>query len=151
MAHVFPNGTVVALVHTEFDAMNIMVPKCNLSYPFCWTVTVGLAVSHDFGYTWQHARPPPQHLVAAVPYKFNRTQLASGWGDPSNIIVSPADGFYYFGVLNRNTVGLQAPGTCFARTADLMDPASWRAHGGAGVYNISFVAAPCSVKECNFV
>jgi hypothetical protein len=66
--HVFPNGTVVALVHVEFDAMNIEVPKCPHNYPLCWTVTVTQAISDDFGLTWRHAREPPAHLVAAVPY-----------------------------------------------------------------------------------
>ena len=64
-------------------------------YPHCWTVTVGLAVSHDWGKTWTHAAPPPGHLVAAVPYRYNQTQLASGWGDPSNILRHPSDGYYY--------------------------------------------------------
>ena len=135
--HVFPNGTVIALVHVEYDAMNIQVPKCPHNYPLCWTVTITLARSDDWGYTWRHARPPPNHLVMAVPYEFNQTQPASGWGDPSNIIVNPDDGLFYFGAWNRNTVGLQSPGTCFMRTADLTDPASWRAHGGGGVFNIS--------------
>jgi hypothetical protein len=129
--HVFPNGTVVALVHVEFDAMNIEVPKCPHNYPLCWSVTVTQAISDDFGLTWRHAREPPAHLVAAVPYTFNQTQPASGWGDPSNIFQSPRDGLYYLAVLNRNPVGLTAPGICFGRTAYLTDPATWRAWGGA--------------------
>lgn len=137
--HVFPNGTVVALVHVEYDAMNIEVPKCPHNYPLCWTVTVGLAISEDWGYTWRHARTPPEHLVAAVPYRFNQTQPASGWGDPSNIFRSPLDGLYYLAVLNRNQVGLQAPGICFARTADLTDPSSWRAWGGES-WNVRWVS-----------
>ena len=138
--HVFENGTVVALIHTEYDAGTFEVPKCPTPYPYCWTVTVGLAISDDWGYTWRHARPPPAHLIAAVPYVFNQTQLASGWGDPSNIIRNPTDGLYYIGVLNRNQVGLQAPGICFARTADLTDPTSWRAHAGGGVFNVTWVS-----------
>ena len=137
--HVFANGTVIALVHVEFDAMNIEVPKCPHNYPLCWTVTITLARSDDFGYTWRHAAPPPSHLVMSVPYQFNQSQPASGWGDPSNIIQA-ADGYFYFGALNRNQVGLQAPGVCFLRTRDLMDPASWRGHGGGGVFNVSFVS-----------
>jgi hypothetical protein len=137
--HAFPNGTVVALVHVEYDAMNIEVPKCPHSYPLCWTVTVTQAISDDYGLTWRHARPPPAHLVAAVPYAFNQSQPASGWGDPSNIFQNPRDGLFYFAVLNRNQVGLQAPGICFARTADLTDPSSWRAWGGAG-WNVSWVS-----------
>lgn len=135
--HVFDNGTVIALVHTEYDAMKI---NCTGSYPYCWTVSIGLAVSHDWGLTWQHARPPPGHLVAAVPYEFNGTQIASGWGDPSSIILNPLDNYYYFGMWNRDQVGLQAPGVCFARTQDLTDPASWRAWGGSE-YNITFTSA----------
>lgn len=137
--HAFFNGTVVALVHSEFDAMSIQVPPCNRSYPYCWTVTIGLAVSYDWGVTWQHARPPPHHLIAAVPYAFNASQPASGWGDPSNIIVNPVDGGYYFGMWNRNQVGLQPPGICFVRTTDLTDPSSWRGWGGE-TYNISFLS-----------
>lgn len=137
--HAFANGTVVALVHVEYDAMNIEVPKCPYGYPRCWTVTVTQAISDDWGLTWRHARPPPAHLVAAVPYAFNQTQPASGWGDPSNFFRSPLDGLYYFAVLNRNQVGLQAPGICFARTADLTDPSSWRAWGGAA-WNVSWVS-----------
>jgi hypothetical protein len=137
--HVFPNGTVVALVHVEYDAMNIAVPKCPHSYPLCWSVAVTQAISDDFGATWRHARAPPAHLVAAVPYAFNASQPASGWGDPSNIFQSPLDGLYYVAVLNRNRVGLQAPGICFARTADLTDPASWRAWSGVA-WNVSWVS-----------
>jgi hypothetical protein len=139
--HVFPNGTVVALVHTEFDGHRLLVPPCNGSYPYCWMATVGLAISNDWGYTWQHARPPPAHLVATVPYEFNGTQRASGWGDPSNIVQSPKDGLFYAGFLNRNTVGLQAGGVCFARTSDLTDPTSWRAWGGAE-WNVTLFVSP---------
>lgn len=137
--HVFPNGTVIALTHVEFDAMNIEVPKCPHAYPLCWTVTITLARSDDFGYTWRHALPPPAHLVMAVPYQFNQSQPASGWGDPSNILQA-ADGYFYFGALNRHQVGLQPPGVCFLRTRDLMDPTSWRGHGGGGAFNVSFVS-----------
>ena len=75
----------------------------------------------------------------AVPYAFNQTQPASGWGDPSNILRA-ADGFFYFGALNRNQVGLQAPGLCLVRTRDVTDPTSWRGHGGGGAFNVSFVS-----------
>ena len=137
---VFPNGTVVALVHVEYDAIKVEVPKCPNVYPLCWTVTVGLAISDDWGYTWRHALPPPAHMIASVPYEFNQSQPASGWGDPSNFMLSPLDGLYYFAVFNRGQVHDQAPGICFARTADLTDPRSWAVHGGDGVYNKSWVS-----------
>ena len=81
----FGNGTVVSLVHTEYPG-NVYnntgpdPPMCpGKAYPTCWTVTIGLSISHDWGLTWSHARPPPHHMVAAVPYGYNSTQLAYGW------------------------------------------------------------------------
>ena len=144
--HVFPNGTVVALVHNEYpDNSTWRAQKnCTRGYPYCWQASVGLAVSSDWGLSWRLAAPPPGHLVAAVPYKVNSTQLASGWGDPSNIFRSPADGLYYMAVLNRNAVGLQAAGICFARTADLTDPRSWRAHASDGSFSVAW-ASPFDV------
>ena len=137
------NGTVVALVHTEYPGNRY--DNCNLTtnntgnyvYPYCWTVSLGLMVSHDFGYTWKHARPPPHHLVATVPYKYNSNQLASGWGDPTNIVFH--DNYYYVAMWNRNQVGLQKPGVCMMRTADLMDPSSWRAWNGSH-YSVAFTS-----------
>jgi hypothetical protein len=85
-----------------------LTPFSLKNYPYCWTVTIGLAISHDFGDTWAHAKPPPHHLVAAVPYKYTQNQLAYGWGDPSNILKHPKDGYYYAAIWNRNQVGLQA-------------------------------------------
>jgi hypothetical protein len=156
----FDNGTVVALIHTEFpgdryNACAMMADEWGedestqqlgqwhrhrrrlvdnlrslpgpLMYPSCWMVTVGLGVSYDWGHTWQHIAPPPHHLVAAVPYTYNQQYLAYGWGDPSNIVKNPGDGFYYATIWNRNQVGIQGPGICVIRTNDLMNPKSWRA------------------------
>lgn len=41
-----------------------------VTYPYCWTVSMTLAVSHDWGATWKHALPPPHHMVATPPYKY---------------------------------------------------------------------------------
>ena len=78
----FANATVYSLVHTEFPG-NVYHNCTGPAYPHCWTVSIGLAVSYDAGATWAHARPPPGHLVAAVPYGYNSSQLAYGWGDVS--------------------------------------------------------------------
>ena len=148
----FDNGTVVALVHTEFPGNRYNesggpgAPYCTgaagaKGYPECWTVSVGLVVSHDWGKTFAHAAPPPRHLVAAVPYGYNQSQLAYGWGDPSNILKSPVDGFYYAALWNRHQVGLQKPGLCFMRSNDLMDPRSWRGYDGKGGYTVPFADA----------
>jgi hypothetical protein len=140
----FDNGTVISLVHTEFPGNRYNnsggpnAPYCTgPGYPDCWTVSVGQVISHDWGATFTHAAPPPHHLVAAVPYGYNQSQPAYGWGDPSNI-VKHKDGFYYAALWNRHQVGLQAPGICMIRTNNLLDPASWRAWGGKD-YSVSFV------------
>lgn len=151
---VFPNGTIVSLVHTEYPG-NVYnhsgpgAPHCGAkAYPLCWTVTVGLAVSHDWGKTWAHALPPPRHLAFAVPYTYNMSHLAYGWGDPSNIVKGQhhhagrhleEEEFYYVAVWNRNQIGLQAPGICMARSNHLLDPGSWRGWGGSS-FNVSFVS-----------
>jgi hypothetical protein len=70
----FSNGTVVTLIHTEYPG-NVYGNCTGPAYPHCWTVTIGLGISYDWGMTWQHARPPPNHLVAAVPYGYNQSQL----------------------------------------------------------------------------
>lgn len=77
--------------------------------------------------------------MAAVPYGYNQSQLAYGWGDPSNILKHPTDGYYYAAIWNRNQVGLQAPGICMMRTNHLMDPSSWRAWSGKD-YSVPFVS-----------
>ena len=110
----FDNGTVVSLVHTEFPGNRFNesggpdAPYCvgtaATGYPKCWTVSVGLVVSHDWGQTFEHVAPPPAHLVAAVPYIYNQSQLAYGWGDPSNIMLSPLDDFFYAVLWNRHQV-----------------------------------------------
>jgi hypothetical protein len=109
-----------------------------LTYPSCWTVTIGLGISYDWGHTWQHISKPPHHLVAAVPYTYHQEYLAYGWGDPSNIVKHPNDDYYYATVWNRNQVGLQSPGICVMRTNDLMNPKSWRAWNGSD-FAVSFV------------
>ena len=140
----FSNGSVVALVHTEYpgdryDNCGIsfrnhqqepLLRHYNYSYPKCWTVFIGLAVSHDFGTTWRHALPPPNHLVFAVPYRYDPNRLAYGWGDPSNIVRNPNDQYYYVALWNRHEIGQQPAGICIARTQNLFDPTSWRGWAG---------------------
>lgn len=134
----FSNGTVVSLIHTEFPG-NRYNYDCNSSYPYCWTVSIGLAVSHNFGNTWKHVEKPPHHLVAAVPYPYNQSQSAFGWGDPSNIVV--LDNYYYFAMWNRNQIGLQPPGICIVRTSSLLDPSSFRGWNGKS-FDVILNASP---------
>ena len=144
----FNNGTVVALLHDEFPGMNYNrsdgSPWCTLNsterhWPYCWTVSISLAVSQDWGRTWQRPLPPPANLVAAVPYAYESTRTIFGWGDMGGIVPGP-DGYFYTPMYNRMSKGLQSNGTCVMRTRSLLDPRSWRGWDGAD-FTVPFVSA----------
>ena len=137
----FGNGTVVGLLHDEYPGMNHN--NCNIKpfvWPGCWMVSMGLAVSQDWGRTWARAAPPPANLVAAVPYVYEPTATIFGWGDSGGITPHPTDGYYYVAMNNRMTKGLQSNGTCVMRTNSLLDPRSWRAWDGTG-FTVPLVSA----------
>ena len=118
----------------------------NATYLFCWTVSMTLAVSHDWGYTWAHALPPPHHLVATSPYRYNGSAMVlnAGWGDSSGIVKSPIDGYFYTVVHNRFPQGLQSNGSCVIRTSTLANPSSWRGWDGQQ-FSVPF-ASPYTAK-----
>jgi hypothetical protein len=138
----FGNGTVAALLHDEYPGMNFN--NCLVDpvvWPACWTVSMSLAVSHDWGRTWAHAAPPPANLVAAVPYTYEPSgHTIFGWGDSGGITPHPSDGYFYVAMNNRMAVGLQSNGTCVMRTNALLDPSSWRAWGGEA-FDVPLVSA----------
>ena len=52
---------------------------------------ITLLKSTDGGQSWTHARPPPHHIVAAMPYRYEPTgprSILYGFRSPSNIIRS---------------------------------------------------------------
>merc|ERR1712194_557941 len=63
----------------------------------CWYNGIVAHVSYDGGRSWQYLRPPPEHLVASVPYRVPSTggPYTIGYEAPSGIVRSPKDGFYY--------------------------------------------------------
>ena len=144
--YAFDNGTVISLLHNEYPGN--VYNNCENngggkgSYPYCWQVSIGLAISYDWGNTWQHIHKSPYHRIVNVPYKYNSSQLACGWGDPSNIVYNNMDGYYYFAVWNRNKVGLlQEPGTCIVRTNNLFDTTSYRGYNGiTQTYDVTFTS-----------
>lgn len=133
-------GVVVALVHNEYHghvhaaANPALCPSRD--YGSCWYNSISLAVSTDGGRTYAHA-PAPAHVVARgsgyVP-----DGGAAGYFEPTNII--HRDGWFY--VLSR--VVKPTPGSCVLRTADLGDPASWRAWDGAGWNARPALGEPCA-------
>lgn len=139
--HSFGNGTVVALLHDEYPGMNFN--HCTIKpfkWPGCWTVSLSLAISEDWGRTWARSAPPPANLVAAVPYPYESTSTIFGWGDSGGITPHPNDGYFYVAMNNRMTKGLQRNGTCVMRSNALLDPRSWRGWDGAA-FTVPFVSA----------
>lgn len=139
----FPNGSTYALTHMEYHNES--------NQAMLWS-SVTLVASHDGGRSWQHARPPPEHLVAAAPFKYDPTwqepaynpAAAYGFRSPSNIVES--GGMFYAFVTSGWTNGPesvpvhgQPMGACLIRTSDLTDPSSWRAWGGES-FNVSLAA-----------
>jgi len=87
--YAFKNNSVYALTHMEYHNES--------NHIGLWS-SVTLLKSLDGGQSWKHALPPPRHIVAAAPYKYEKSGLRSvlfGFRSPSNIIKSRTDSFYY--------------------------------------------------------
>jgi len=125
--------TVYALVHNEYRGVTHQAARpgqCpsndNLT---CLDTSFTMAISTDAGQTFSDIAPPPNHLVATMPYVFNDEGVPSGIRQPSNIVRGPDDYFYLFGSISDYPA---APGdfppqwVCALRTNDLADPSSWR-------------------------
>jgi hypothetical protein len=122
-------------VHNEFQGDQRPTLCPSRDYTRCWRNSVTLAVSHDGGLSFSHADAPAQ-LVASLPYRYaGDIGHRSGYFNPSNIIAR--DGFYY-AFFWAEAEGAQRRGACLMRTADLADPAAWRAWDGQG-FTVHFV------------
>jgi len=127
---------VYALVHNEYQG-NQHPGQCpSGEYLNCWYNSITLARSTDGGRTFTHA-PPPRHLVAAVPYRYEPDAGQVGIFQPSNIVRREEDGHYY-ALVSAQAFGVQREGTCVMRTPRLDQPGAWRAWDGTG-FNVRFV------------
>jgi hypothetical protein len=118
--------TVFALVHNEFHG-NLRPALCpSREYRRCWMNAITFAMSRDGGTTFQ-APPPPDHLVMALPYRYEGEQGRTGYFNPSNIVAH--DGYYYALALTFRFRDQEA-GNCLIRTDRLDDPRSWRGWDG---------------------
>lgn len=127
----FPsNGTVYALTHVDSLNGTSQTSKPN-NYLY---TSITLFVSTDGGETFQPALPPPGHLIATSPLDNRNGTLGAGigFGMPSSVLWVPSQGYYYVMLLANwgKDIGPQKGGLCLLRTADIMDPASWRAWTG---------------------
>jgi hypothetical protein len=129
--------TVYALVHDEFHGDEVPGECPSGNFFKCWYNAITLARSTDRGATFDHARPPPGHLVAEVPYRYVPDAGQVGLFQPSNIVKK---GDYYYALVSAPSprYGLQKPGDCLIRTNRLADPASWRAWNGDD-FSVQFV------------
>jgi hypothetical protein len=121
--------TVYALVHNEY--LGNKHDRCRSSRSIdCWMNTIVLAVSNDGGLTFRRASPGSAALVAALPYRYDPSEIGH-WGlfSPSNIVEK--DGFLYTFV-HSTTYRDQPAAECLMRTRDIADPRSWRAWDGEG-------------------
>ena len=104
-------------------------------------------MSTDGGATFKLVASPPNHLVAALPHKFNWDEPISGYGAISPMLRG-ADGAFYgsINVVNRCTNGSAAcgdipAGNCVWRASDLRDPSSFRARDDTGNFTVQWASA----------
>jgi hypothetical protein len=138
-------GTVRALVHNEYHGLITTPPDCSagMGDQDCWMSSVTSALSTDDGDSYTYQPAAPGHLAAALPYRYEPDWGAQGFQNPSNIILSPADGLFY-SMFNVRSNPQTAPGRfrdqeigeCVMRSATL-EPQSWRAWNGAS-FDVQF-------------
>ncbi len=124
------DGRVVhALIHNEYQAHR-HVGRCSTTgYLPCWYNVVTYAVSGDGADSFR--RPSDRDPVVAAPQFFQNEGQGRqrGFMRPTNII---RRGSYWYAYVFTPGHGLQRPGNCLIRTADISDPSSWRAWNGKG-------------------
>ena len=102
----------------------------------CWYNSIALGSSDDGGETFTNL-PPPGHLVATVPYRYQPDAGPYGLFQPSNIVLNPRDGYFY-AFVRAQAFEAQSRGSCLLRTRRLRDPRSWRGWDGVD-FTVSFV------------
>jgi len=113
-----PDGTqVYALVHSEYHGF-VHPGYCGDDYVECRFNTITFAQSSNRGDSYTQP-PPPQHLVASMPYRSVPGDGRYGFFSPSNIVEK--DGWFYDMILSSVKYRRQAGGVCLMRTQDLAD------------------------------
>jgi len=138
---------VVGLGHMEyhgFEHPGMCATKQDLND--CWYNVDTFHMSEDGGYHFGSPRPPANY-VAGLPYKYEPNRGPEGYSIDTNIIKA---GDWYYAVATGwpwppncgdgkgQTPCLVPGGAAPIRTADVLDPKSWRAWDGSG-FNIAFV------------
>ena len=121
--------TVYALIHNEYHGWER--GDCTGGNAFdCWYNAITAAVSTDGGATFERLGSPPEHLVAALPHRYEADTAPVGLFSPSNI-VEGGDGHHYaLAKVGAHLTGAQT--VCLMRTPDLAEPSAWRFWDGEG-------------------
>jgi hypothetical protein len=126
---------VYALVHSEYQGWRFgLCPSSQVNA--CWYNSIRFARSTDGGDTFREGFAP-QDLVATIPIPYAAGAGLAGMFQPSNIVKSPKDGYYY-AMARVITPGNLVRGSCVMRTKNLPDPKTWRGWNGSR-FSVSFV------------
>jgi len=137
---------IVALGHMEYhgwEHAGMCAAKTDAAA--CWYNADTFLLSNDGGYHFASATPPANYLLS-LPYKYQPNKGPEGYSVDNNII--KVGEWYYAtayswawppgcGQGKGQTSCLVQDGTCPIRTADIMDPSSWRGLDGKD-FNITF-------------
>jgi hypothetical protein len=141
VAHVYPNGTGAAIIHSEFHGDVVGNPSmCPTQYPHrppsstCQYWTSGIGVTSDGGSHWELVHDPPNHVVFVEPRPYNKLEPVSGFG-AIGAMVDGNDGYFYGHVneihVDQTGLGDNASGICAFRTNDPSDPQAYRGWNGS--------------------
>jgi hypothetical protein len=109
----------------------------------CWYNAETFHMSEDGGYQFTSLKPPANYF-ASLPYKYQLDQGPEGYSVDSNIVKV---GSWYYALLfgwywpppcNGGPTCLVPHGSCPIRTANILDPASWRGWDGKD-FTVTFV------------
>jgi hypothetical protein len=119
---------IFTLVHQEYQGTTHTGACTSMDYKKCWYNSITLAMSRDGGASFDQS-PPPEQLVASLPYRYQPDVGPFGLFQPSNILLNPMDGYFY-AFIRAESFGIQPSGSCLLRTRRLRDSESWRAWDG---------------------
>lgn len=139
---------IVALGHMEYHGWEHPgMCKQETDTAACWYNVDTMNISTDGGYHFAHAQAPPRNFLLGLPYKYEVSQGPQGYSVDSNIVKV---GEWYYdeaygwgwppgcGSGNGRKSCKVPDGACAIRTANILDPSSWRGWDGKD-FTITFV------------
>ncbi len=136
---------VLALGHMEYHGWEHGQCAVKTDDVKCWYNVDTYNLSEDGGYHFARLKPPGNYFLS-LPYRYEVNQGPEGYSVDANIVKS--GGWYYDALSgwqwppNCGSGKGQRPclnpgGTCPIRTANILDPSSWRGWDGKG-FNVRF-------------